>query len=498
MFDFDMPGEDSDETVPMFDLLDDPTDAESDKPAMSHFDPSDSFEDIGSVENSFYPSIGYSKVTDTAAVDSYLMQLDDAELRGEKEMVDTFVNLTSSSAWMPSDFNEPDSGLTFDDPLFEPISLAGKCTTENVEAIDPANVSLIAPAGPTDTTDPEAEDLNCFDVAPAVPTDNNDPEVEDLNCFDVTPAVPTDTNEPGEDLHYFDAIEDIFEPGKHLHFFDAQDDIDSHGLHFSDPSDHIEGFGFVGHAFCLSLNYDKVIDSADVSHFLMQLDHTELRGENENLDSFACVSRAAIQDQAERYVECLGYGPDHEMTWNRGASMCDKGALTYEDDTDSESESDNETCTVTEGFSVVLFWLTRVLLGGRLTQIRPGSMEKGEDLYFFDATDAPLGMEIAPSVSLLVTPTPPSTVSDRSNTADSRGATDVPDSSDEKADCFEDESDLVKSIYTRWAERWVDTAHRITEFLSFLMRRQVKFKGSLFRVLTRQERPAFVYEVSFF
>ena len=212
----------------------------------------------------------------------------------------------------------------------------------------------------------------------------------------------------------------------------------------------------------------------------MQLDCAELRGENEDFDSFAYVSQAAIQDQAERYVECLGYRPNHEMTWNRGASMCDKGALTYETDTDSDSESDDETDMVTEGFRVVLFWLTRVLLGGRLTQVRPGSMEKGEDLHFFDAIGAPLGMEIAPSVSLLVTATPPSTVSDRPNTADSRGATDVPDSSDENADCFEDESDLVKSVCTGWAERWVDTAHRMTEFLSFLMRRQVKFKDRFF------------------
>jgi hypothetical protein len=84
-------------------------------------------------------------------------------------------------------------------------------------------------------------------------------------------------------------------------------------------------------------------------------------------------------------------------------------------------------------------------------------------------------------VSLLVTATRPSTVSDRPNTADSTGATDVPDSSDENADCFEGESDLIKSVCTsRWAERWVDTAHRMTEFLSFLMRRQVKFKDRFF------------------
>jgi hypothetical protein len=98
--------------------------------------------------------------------------------------------------------------------------------------------------------------------------------------------------------------------------------------------------------------------------------------------------------------------------------------------------------------------------------MRP-SLEKGEDLYFVDAFDAPLEMEIAPSISLLVTPTssPSTVVSDHPNTVDSgeddirptqisnvsvlidRGATNVPDLlSGENADCFED--DLVKSICT--------------------------------------------------
>jgi hypothetical protein len=52
---------------------------------LSYFDPSNNFEDIGCVEHAFYPSIDYNKVIDTTNVDSYLMQLDYAELRGEKE-----------------------------------------------------------------------------------------------------------------------------------------------------------------------------------------------------------------------------------------------------------------------------------------------------------------------------------------------------------------------------------------------------------------------------
>jgi hypothetical protein len=47
----------------------------------------------------------------------------------------------------------------------------------------------------------------------------------------------------------------------------------------------------------------------DVDHFLMNLDHSELRGDHETFDSFAYASRAAIQDRAQHYVEYLGYRP---------------------------------------------------------------------------------------------------------------------------------------------------------------------------------------------
>jgi hypothetical protein len=46
----------------------------------------------------------------------------------------------------------------------------------------------------------------------------------------------------------------------------------------------------------------------------------------------------------------------------------------------------------------------------------------------------------------------------------------VPDSSDENADCFEDEPDLATSIHIRWVGKWVDMTPRMTRFLSFLMR----------------------------
>ena len=79
-----------------------------------------------------------------------------------------------------------------------------------------------------------------------------------------------------------------------------------------------------------------VIDSVDVDHFLMTLDHAELRGDHEDFDSFTYISRTGskdldtyanddtqldtldsiafapkttIQDHAHQYVEYLGYHP---------------------------------------------------------------------------------------------------------------------------------------------------------------------------------------------
>jgi hypothetical protein len=62
-------------------------------------------------------------------------------------------------------------------------------------------------------------------------------------------------------------------------------------------------------AFHLSINYDKIMDSATVDSFLGQLNYAELRGDHEEFDTFAYASCAAIQDQAEQYVEYVGYRP---------------------------------------------------------------------------------------------------------------------------------------------------------------------------------------------
>lgn len=82
------------------------------------------------------------------------------------------------------------------------------------------------------------------------------------------------------------------------------------GGHFFNPADSSdESFGFVGRAFHLSLSGDKMIDSLDVDHFLMALNHMELQGDNKEFDSFAYASRVALQDCARQYIEYLGYHP---------------------------------------------------------------------------------------------------------------------------------------------------------------------------------------------
>lgn len=83
------------------------------------------------------------------------------------------------------------------------------------------------------------------------------------------------------------------------------------GGHYFNPANSTESFGFIGHAFHLSLNGDDAINSVDINHFLMMtLDHSmELWGDHEEFDSFAYASRAAIQDHAQHYLEYLGYQP---------------------------------------------------------------------------------------------------------------------------------------------------------------------------------------------
>jgi hypothetical protein len=89
------------------------------------------------------------------------------------------------------------------------------------------------------------------------------------------------------------------DPTDTLHSFNALDN----SLDHSDLPQTIPA----SQAFHLSLDYEKALASSDVDTFLGQLDYAELRGDNEEFDTFAYASRAAINDQAERYVEYLGY-----------------------------------------------------------------------------------------------------------------------------------------------------------------------------------------------
>jgi hypothetical protein len=181
------------------------------------------------------------------------------------------VDITPPDVWCPSDFNEPDKGLSFDDSLFEPLTFAQLATR--------------APADDTLET--------FYDALP-------DPALAD----------------PADDLEFHDAQSAFFPPDGH----------------YFDPSDSLHDLGFIGRAFHLTLDATSVIDSFDVDHFLMTLDHAELRGEHEEFDSFAYisktshneldtfdvedtleslafVSRAHIRDRAQQCIEYLGYRP---------------------------------------------------------------------------------------------------------------------------------------------------------------------------------------------
>jgi hypothetical protein len=180
------------------------------------------------------------------------------------------VDITSSGLWVPSDFNENDHGLIFADPLFEPARVAqNTAKTNTTESPDSRRW--------TDCRRTEGQQHQESVPIHACPT-----------SFP-TPKPPT--------------------PGECMYFFDARDDLDLHSPRYYDPSDNIANVGTDFKAFHLSIDYDKVLDSGEVDHFLSQLDFTELRGDKEEFDTFAYASRVSIQDQAEKYVEYLGYRP---------------------------------------------------------------------------------------------------------------------------------------------------------------------------------------------
>jgi hypothetical protein len=84
-------------------------------------------------------------------------------------------------------------------------------------------------------------------------------------------------------------------------FHDTQPDLLPDDGYFFDPSDGTVDLGLVGRAFHLSLDLTVAIDSTDVDHFLMTLDHANLRGDNEDFDSLAYVSHS-IRTELDAYT----------------------------------------------------------------------------------------------------------------------------------------------------------------------------------------------------
>jgi hypothetical protein len=113
--------------------------------------------------------------------------------------------------------------------------------------------------------------------------------------FEFTQNAQTSTTDPLEHETFFDS--------QSTHTKDQPVTKDDNTI-FHDTCDDMDT-----KAFHLSIDYDKIIDSATVDSFLGQLNYAELRGDHEEFDTFAYASCAAIQDQAEQYVEYLGYRP---------------------------------------------------------------------------------------------------------------------------------------------------------------------------------------------
>ena len=155
------------------------------------------------------------------------------------------VDITPTDVWCPSDFNKTGKGLSFEDSLFDPPTFAQLATR----------------------MEPEDTSETFHDTLPNL-------SFEDPGSN----PVPTPDNDAGSVFH------------------DAQTDLLPNDGHYFDPADSLEDIGFLGRAFHLTLDAMSAIDSFDVDHFLMTLDHVELRGEHEDFDSFAYISKAASND----------------------------------------------------------------------------------------------------------------------------------------------------------------------------------------------------------
>ena len=181
------------------------------------------------------------------------------------------VDLTPDGIWTPSDFNKTNPSLSFVDSSFDPPCLAQTVATTSDQAVGDHRLA-------SDTGEGQ--------------------------------RTPDPTPDPITEIFY-DAPDTLDEPIPNDDIFHAtsSNTSDMDGLYYFDPSDIEHGDTFMGRAFHLTLEPQDAIDSHDVDTFLFTLDYDELRGTNEEFNSFAYMSCATTQDQAHKYILYLRYCP---------------------------------------------------------------------------------------------------------------------------------------------------------------------------------------------
>ena len=169
------------------------------------------------------------------------------------------VDLTPDGIWTPSDFNETDPSLSFVDSSFDPPCLAQTVTTTSDQA------------GGTIDSHPIQGRVNICQTPHLTPSRRFSMMLQThwMNPFPMMTSSMAATSFNTSDMD---------------------------GLYYFDPSDIEHGDTFGGCAFHLMLEPQDAIDSHDVDTFLFTLDYDELRGTNEEFNSFAYVSCATTQD----------------------------------------------------------------------------------------------------------------------------------------------------------------------------------------------------------
>jgi hypothetical protein len=166
------------------------------------------------------------------------------------------VDITSPGLWMPSEHNEINHGLSFEDPIFVPYHAAQHTANHGTTA----TLHSLASGELIPTTD-----VRLGHTTRGRTTTRLDESR--------TPEPPSITTRPGAD-----PTPTPLDPDIPLHFFDARDELDLHGPCSFDHSNPSTDIPLDSHVFHLSIDYEKVIASSDVNSFLEQLDFAELRG----------------------------------------------------------------------------------------------------------------------------------------------------------------------------------------------------------------------------